>query len=70
MVLTYTTSLKYIGAEFGFGGHLGGDKKRAYQTIARFATNSSYEVVDRCSHWVSEDRPVYIAEKIAEFFSE
>ena len=65
-----TMPLKYIGAEFGFGGHLGGDEKRAYQTIARFATNSSYEVVDRCSHWVSEDRPVYIAEKIAEFFSE
>ena len=65
-----TMPLKYIGAEFGFGGHLGGDEKRAYQTIARFATNSTYEVVDRCSHWVSEDRPVYIAQKIAEFFSE
>lgn len=64
-----TMPLKYIGAEFGFGGHLGGDKKRAYQTIARFATNSSYEVIDRCSHWVSEDRPVYLAQKIAEFFS-
>ena len=62
--------LKYIGAEFGFGGHLGGDEKRAYQTIARFATNSTYEVVDRCSHWVSEDRPVYIAQKIAEFFTD
>ena len=64
-----TIPLKYIGAEFGFGGHLGGDEKRAYRTIARFATNSSYEVVDRCSHWVSEDRPVYIAQKIAKFFS-
>lgn len=64
-----TMPLKYIGAEFGFGGHLGGDEKRAYQTIARFATNSSYEVVDRCSHWISEDRPVYLAEKITEFFS-
>ena len=64
-----TMPLKYIGAEFGFGGHLGGDEKRAYRTIERFATNSSYEVVDRCSHWVSEDRPVYIAHKIGEFFS-
>lgn len=31
-----TMPLKYIGAEFGFGGHLGGDEKRAYQTIAFF----------------------------------
>ena len=64
-----TMPLKYIGAEFGFGGHLGGDEKRAYRTIERFATDSSYEVVDLCSHWVSEDRPVYLAQKIAEFFS-
>lgn len=64
-----TMPLKFIGAELGFGGHLGGDKRRAYQTIARYATDSSYEVVDRCSHWVSEDRPVYLAEKIAAFFS-
>jgi pimeloyl-ACP methyl ester carboxylesterase len=64
-----TMPLKYIGAELGFGGHLGGDRQRAFKTIDRYATNASYETVDRCSHWVSEDRPVYIAEKIAEFFS-
>lgn len=64
-----TMPIKFIGAELGFGGHLGGDKKQAFQTIARFATDIRYEVVDRCSHWVSEDRPVYLAEKIAEFFS-
>lgn len=63
-----TMPLKFIGAELGFGGHLGGDKRGAFQTIARYATDASYEVADRCGHWVSEDRPVYIAEKIAEFF--
>lgn len=64
-----TMPLKYIGAEFGFGGYLGGDKQLAFKTIERFATNSSYEVVNRCSHWVAEDRPVYIAQKIGDFFS-
>lgn len=58
--------LKYIGAEFGFGGYLGGDEKRAFKTIERFATNSSYEVVDRCSDWVCEDCPAYIAQKIGD----
>lgn len=63
-----TMPFKYIGAEFGFGGYLGGDAKRAFRTIERYATDATYEVVDRCSHWVSEDRPVYLAEKIADFF--
>ena len=65
-----TMPLKYIGAEYAFGGYLGGDEKRAYKTIERFATNADYEFVDRCSHWVSEDRPVYVAQKIKEFFSD
>lgn len=36
-----TMPLKFIGAEFGFGGHLGGDEKRAFKTIERFATDTS-----------------------------
>ncbi|MBW4475074.1 MAG: alpha/beta hydrolase [Stenomitos rutilans HA7619-LM2] len=64
-----TMPLKYIGADLGFGGYLGGDAKRAFKTLERYAIDASYEVVNKCSHWVSEDRPVYIAEKIANFFS-
>ena len=60
--------LKYVGASHGFGGYLGGDEKAAFATIDRFATDSEYEVLDKCSHWVSEDRPVTIAERIGEFF--
>lgn len=63
-----TMPLKYLGASHGFGGHLGGDEKAAFATIERFATNAEYEVLDRCSHWISEDRPVTLAERIAEFF--
>lgn len=65
-----TMPLLFVGAEFGFGGWLGGDTRAAYATVARYATQSSYEVVDRCGHWVAEDRPVYLARRIGEFFSE
>lgn len=61
---------KYVGAALGFGGHLGGDKRAAFNTIAKFATNAEYEVLEKCSHWVSEDRPFTIAKKIGDFFSE
>ena len=64
-----TMPLHFVGAEFGFGGWLGGDTRAAFATIDRYATASSYEVVDRCSHWVSEDRPVFLAERIRAFFS-
>lgn len=60
--------LLFIGAELGFGGHLGGDQQLAFRSIAKYATDARYEVVDRCGHWVSEDRPVYLAERIAAFF--
>ncbi|WP_176472966.1 alpha/beta fold hydrolase [Sphingomonas lenta] len=62
--------LLFIGAELGFGGHLGGDERLAFRTIEKYATQARYEVVDRCSHWVSEDRPVFLAERIASFFGE
>jgi pimeloyl-ACP methyl ester carboxylesterase len=62
--------LLYIGAELGFGGWLGGKDRLAFKTIEPYTTNARYEVVDRCSHWVSEDRPVYLASKIAAFFVE
>lgn len=64
-----TMPLHFVGAELGFGGHLGGDEKAAFKTIERFATDASYEVFDKCSHWVSEDRPVTLASRIGEFFS-
>ncbi len=64
-----TMPLHFVGAELGFGGYLGGEDKAAFNTIAKFATNASYEVVDKCSHWVSEDRPVYLAERMKKFFS-
>lgn len=61
--------LLFIGAELGFGGWLGGDERLAFQSVAKYATQPEYEVVDRCGHWISEDRPVYLAERIARFFS-
>lgn len=63
-----TMPLHFVGAELGFGGWLGGDTRAAFATIDRYATQATYEVVDRCSHWVAEDRPVYLARRIAEFF--
>lgn len=65
-----TMPLLFIGAELGFGGWLGGRERSAFKTIERYATNTQYEVVDRCSHWVSEDRPVYLAERIARWFGD
>jgi pimeloyl-ACP methyl ester carboxylesterase len=62
--------LLFIGAELGFGGWLGGEERLAFKSIAKYATQAEYEVIDRCSHWVSEDRPVYLAERIGRFFSE
>ena len=60
--------LKYVGASLGFGGRLGGDERAGFRTIERFATDAEYEVLDKCSHWVAEDRPVALAELIGEFF--
>lgn len=60
---------KFVGGDMGFGGYLGGDKKAAFSTIERFATDAHYEVLEKCSHWVGEDRPYTIAQKIGEFFS-
>lgn len=65
-----TMPLLFIGAELGFGGRLGGKEKAAFKTIERFATNARYEVVEKCSHWVSEDRPVFLAKRIKDFFQE
>ena len=64
-----TMPVHFVGAELGFGGWLGGDTRAAFSTIARYATQASYEVVDRCSHWVAEDRPVFLANRIAEFLT-
>ncbi|GAA4271996.1 alpha/beta hydrolase [Aquimarina gracilis] len=63
-----TMPIHFLGAELGFGGELGGENKAAFKTIDRYATNTSYEVVEKCSHWVSEDRPVFLAKKISGFF--
>ncbi len=59
----------FVGAELGFGGWLGGDRQRAFRTVARFAPHARYEMAERCSHWVAEERPVYLAARIAEFFA-
>ncbi len=64
-----TMPIHFVGAELGFGGRLGGDEKAAFKTVERYATNISYEVVEKCSHWVSEDRPVFLADKIRSFFT-
>ena len=64
-----TMPLHYVAAEFSFGGHLGGDDKAAFSTIRRYAADATYDVLDRCSHWVSEDRPATLARKIGEFFA-
>ena len=60
----------FVGAELGFGGHLGGDEKAAFKTIERFASDASYEVFEKCSHWISEDRPVSLAQSISDFFAD
>ena len=65
-----TMPVHYVGAALGFGGYLGGEDKAAFSTVERFATDISYEVLDKCSHWISEDRPVTIAKKIKEFFQQ
>lgn len=59
---------KFLAASEGFGGHLGGDTQAAFKTLERFATDAEYEVVDKCGHWVTEDRPVFLAESMTEFF--
>ena len=64
-----TMPLHFVGAELGFGGRIGGENQSAYKTIERYATNSSYEVLEKCSHWLAEDRPYTIATKMREFFS-
>ncbi len=65
-----TMPLHFVGADQGFGGHLGGETRAAYSTIKRYATNATYEVVEKCGHWVSEDRPAFLADRIAAFFSD
>ena len=63
-----TMPIHYVAADLAFGGHLGGDEKAAFKTIERYATDIEYEVFEKCSHWVSEDRPVTLAERIGAFF--
>lgn len=40
-----------------------------YQSVAKYLADGRAEVVDRCGHWVAEERPAFLARRLTEFFA-
>lgn len=52
-----------LGGERGFG-------ETTIKSMQRLAENVSGGVIERCGHWIPEERPEYLIEQLLAFFSE
>lgn len=62
-----TIPILYLAGDQSMGNKRMGDKV-PYQSIAKFAENSSYEIVENCGHHLSEERPIFLNQRLTEFF--
>ncbi len=54
---------------YGGGAPRAGRGNVAQESWQRVATNVSGGIADGCGHWIAEERPAWVAERFAEFFT-
>jgi pimeloyl-ACP methyl ester carboxylesterase len=52
-----------LGGERGFG-------ELTIKSMQRLAENVRGGVIERCAHWIPEERPEYLTEQLLAFFAE
>lgn len=51
-------------------GSMGAMGELPTQSVSKFASNFRAEVIPDCGHWISEERPVFLADRLKHWFLE